>query len=464
MSKKTYASAVAIHKRQPLPQFTQHEYNAAITITKTLFTELSETECKRFLMEPSYVFNSDVFVRASKLWQEYKHFYVDPEIDEYHFTSHKPQVDMLLRWLWTRCRDLDMISDVGPDNGFIRSWMCLMHAFARNGMQGYRLQRAFVTSAARVPHMCVALLHLSHYPKVFNPPLDVHAPFQNVTALYLAVQLWNTPLIRLLMNTENRSFTLSIALNCRLSKPSYATRHSLGPNTNLRRQYVLHEKKDSKSIHPLNRLCCYQYGRNSTLPKIHPCFGNDTSDFHSVFELVLSRRSPHASELFLFLNTCDDNANLEDMNGTSLDREFVEWRSDYDHENHLPDDDEYWYTDHVKRPFVSTHRRQLLENFFCGEFDDQSGTLIMRQKITEALNSIRARAIEERKQTYMCIISIVAQNIVPLAQLTYDYIFHRLPHVTLGCSETVSYKHEFVPANNTQNNQNPNTEKNKAHN
>jgi len=99
--------------------------------------------------------------------------------------------DILVRFVWfyNTCSIYNSLLPSGPTKTEMRAYMMIISALMRNGLQGQELHKFFVISSLREPLLCTALLHLIDAdPKLFGAPLDLHASYNNATALYWSVR------------------------------------------------------------------------------------------------------------------------------------------------------------------------------------------------------------------------------------------------------------------------------------
>lgn len=487
MPPRTYASVAAIGAKARsyatiknktklhFNTFTETEIDDAVVVARNTFQLISSAELKLFLTQPIHVFSKESMYVMRTYSNEFP-WYVDADIKEYDLNSHQPQIDIILRWLWLDPRRHSMARSVTCDENNIRSFTCIMHAFARNGLQGFRLQRAFVTSAARIPVICMAILQLSKQ-NVFHPPLDIHAPFQHLTALYLATLNMNTTLIGMLLeddswivNTDTvvqRRWKPSVSSFCTeksekkktwaalVSGRTKANENDSDDSDGGLQEYDLHHVQELKWIHSLNRPCCHHGSDSSALPHKFLKISKEHQELPLGLAINADFSDKNVETILKLLSTYDDNADCYNEHSLSLDREMIEWRSDYDDHTHDEDDDVYWgdrmYNGIETKPFITTFRRRICE-MVCEMFTEFPHEVNKCwPTIQSALQTIRNKALDSRSKTLVFITSNVMRGIEPLSRVICGYAFVLLPGVTLEFPSIITtefvrrYNHVFVP-------------------
>lgn len=416
----------------------------ALQLAKELFPTVPTPDLQKFLFNATYVFP------AASLFTRKKPYACIHDVHD--VDDDKSQINFLLRMLWSGLflGPFDDLPNDQVDEQEIRSLVCLVRAFARNGMQGYRLQRAFVTSAARYPSLCIAILRVSKLGHVFQPPLDIHAPFQHGTALYFATLNVHLPLIKLLLEYGGRpdakvNTKPSISTFCERTKTkgSWASRVEQKDEI-LSENYVLRHERETQWTHSFHRPCDHLMFHRSHLPSIEMDSyykSKNPDSFCSPIGLLYSGAALHIRErYFTALLTL---LSVSDENTGDLDHEIL--KSDFFHHDEMGT---------VKCIFRTTHRQQLCIQFmewYQSTLRDYWHQKIVAQwkQVVKVLQTLRNKTLFHRSETAKYVAALSTKNIRPLTDLIQSYAFDVLPPITLDIpfdlsTQITPYKRTYV--------------------
>lgn len=332
----------------------------------------------------------------------------------------------------------------------------IVRALLRNGLRDpIRLQRTFVLSAAKAPNLCLALLHLRMMKEI---EFDVHAPFQETTALFMATFASNSQLVSMLL-MERRTRThpppntlISLKLLPIVKKETYAAK--LQKEQSEVFTYHLHVITEPWQD-CLYRKCSLRRVRNIeafrwNLPSIDtPQTDRDAAEWMRPIDVCIEMlevglgagKDTRLQCLQQLLPLCNEND--DEM---ALDLERTEFLVDYDDDKVRTalDDVFYWQMRQdgmiEAKPFPITTRKGLCrwyhekkkelgeEGLFFEKHRQNEMEQLERNWcwVQEALQYVRTRSIQERESIQEMVNESVCAGIRGVSSIVCLYLFRPL--------------------------------------
>jgi hypothetical protein len=303
----------------------------------------------------------------------------------------------------------------------------ITRALLRNGLRDpIRLQRTFVLSASKAPLLCFALLHLVIAKEI---QLDVHAPFQQKTALFMATFAHRNELVSLLLKvcaTQQKQNTLvSLEVAQVELKQTYAQKL----------QGIEQKRKDVKyrlsvitepwcnSFHRKCYLNCGDHD-NFSWNDIERPQEEETEYLQRPIDACITMLPDYSgtggikevmSCLLALLGFCNENDD-----GLSLDMELHEWWQGRCFSITTRERLCRWYKDEMAEVNSAWYPNQAKERRLSQKRWDS---------ITNTLKEIRERSTVEREAVRCVVSETVCSGITGIASIMCDYVFCPFVHV-----------------------------------